>query len=113
MYEVRVRTFNYVPSFNGKHNATRCKAWLLLYDRLLGGKRGLKLRELSLLTGISYKSLSVSLSKWIKWRYVGYRSTPKGRIYRLRKRGKDWLERWWYTMPLQQYLEELENVQRG
>ncbi len=58
MYEVRVRMFNYRPSFNGKHNATRCKAWLLLYDRLLGGKKGLTLRELALLSGIGYKSLS-------------------------------------------------------
>jgi hypothetical protein len=112
MYEVKEHTFNYVPSFKGKHNSTRCKAWLLLYDRLLAGKRGLTLRELALLSNVGYKSLSVSLTRWIKWRYVGYMSTPKGRIYRLRKRGKDWLERWWYIMPLQQYFEELKNVQR-
>ena len=113
MYQIRVRTPNYVPSFNGKHNSTRCKAWLVLYDRYLGRKRGLTLRELALMTGISYHSLAVSLTRWIKWRYIGYRTTPKGRTYRLCKRGKDWLERWWYIMPLQQYLEELEKVQRG
>ena len=113
MYEVRVRTFNYIPSFNGKHNSTRCKVWLVLYDRLLGGKRGLKLRELALLTGISYGSLSASLPRWIRWRYVGYRSTQGGRTHCMRKRGRDWLERWWYFMPLEQYLAELENMQRS
>ena len=112
MYKIIVRTPNYVPTFKGKHNSTRCKAWLVLYDRYLGHKRGLTLRELALTTGISYKSLSVSLVRWIGWRYIGYCTTPKGRIYRLRKRGKEWLERWWYIMPLQRYLKELENVQR-
>ncbi len=113
MYKIIVRTTNYVPTFKGKHNSTRCKAWLVLYDRFLGRKRGLTLKELALMTGISYHSLANSLTRWLKWRYIGYRTTPKGRIYRLNKRGKDWLERWWYTMPLQQYLEELETVQRG
>lgn len=113
MYEIRDHTFNYVPTFNGKHNATRCKAWLVLYDRYLGRKRGLTLRELVILTGISYHSLAISLTRWIRWGFVGYRSAPKGRIYRLRKRGRDWLDRWWYVMPLQQYLDELASVQRG
>lgn len=113
MYEVGVRTISNEPTFNGIHNATRCKAWLVLYDRYLGRKKGLTLRELALISGIGYHSLAVSLSRWIEWRYIGYRTTPKGRIYRIRKRGKEWLERWWYTMPLQRYIEELENVQRG
>ena len=104
---------SFVPTFVGKHNSTRCKAWLVLYDRYLGNKRGLTLRELAIVTGISYKSLSVSLSRWIRWRYVGYTTTPEGRIYHLGKRGKDWLERWWYTMPLQQYIEELEGIKIG
>ena len=102
-----------MPSFRGKHNSTRCKAWLLLYDRYLGKKRGLKLRELALLTGISYKSLSVLLSRWIRWNYIGFRSRPRGREYSLRKRGRAWLDRWQSIMPLERYLAELENIQRG
>ena len=113
MSEITVRTFNYVPSFRGKHNSTRCKAWLLLYDRYLGKKRGLKLRELALLTGISYKSLAVLLSRWIRWNYIGFRSRPRGREYSLRKRGRAWLDRWQPIMPLERYLAELENIQRG
>ena len=109
MYKIRVYTPNYVPTFKGKHNSTRCKAWLVLYDRYLGHKRGLILRELAALTGISYHSLANSLTKWIKWRYIGYRITPKGRIYRLRKRGREWLERWWYIIPLERYINELDS----
>jgi hypothetical protein len=44
----------------------------LAYGPYLGGKRGLTLRELAYVTGISYGSLAVSLGRWIKWRYVGY-----------------------------------------
>ena len=103
---------NYVPTFSGKHNSTRCKAWLVLYDCYLGRRRGLLLRELAQKTGISYKSLSVSITKWIRWRYVGFHLTGAGRAYKLNKRGRDWLERWWYTMPLQQYFSEIESIQK-
>jgi len=113
MSKITVRTLNYVPSFRGKHNSTRVKAWLILYDRYLGKKRGLKLAELALLTGVSYKSLSASLPRWIKWRYVGARSRPGGREYSLRKRGRAWLERWRDTMPLDRYIQEIETHQRG
>lgn len=109
MSKITVRTLNYVPSFRGKHNSTRVKAWLILYDRY----RGLKLAELALLTGVSYKSLSVSLSRWIKWRYVGARSHPGGREYHILKRGRAWLERWRDTMPLDRYIQEIETHQKG
>ena len=111
--KITVRELNLVPSFQGKHNHTRCLAWLVLYDRYLGKKKGLKLRELALLTGISYKSLSTCLSKWIKWRYVGYRSRPGGREYRILARGRHWIDRWQSIMPLERYLNELENIQKG
>lgn len=108
---IQVKKSNYMPTFEGKHNATRCKAWLVLYDRYLAGKSGLKLRELAKITGLSYKSLSVSLSKWVKWSYVGYRSRPGGREYWLRKRGRRWIDRWQNIMPLDRYIGELENAE--
>src|SRR3990172_6007095 len=97
--EIRTYRRTYVPTFNGKHNATKVKTWLVLYSRFLGGKRGLRLKELVDNTGISYKSLSVSLANWTRWRYVGFNITPKGREYSLRKRGREWLERWWDIIP--------------
>jgi len=113
MYQIGIRTPNYVPTFEGKHNSTRCRAWLVLYDRYLGNKRGLTLRELAFMTGISYKSLSVSLIKWIRWRYIGYQPHRGGRQYCILKRGRDWLQRWQDTMPLEQYIKEIEAHQRN
>lgn len=110
---ISIREVHYIPTFEGKHNSLRSKVWLVLFDNALGGGKGLRLNELASKSGAGYHSLAVSLTKWIKWRYVGYRSGPKGRLYCLRKRGKDWLERWQSTMPLSRYIQEIENVQRG
>jgi len=104
---------NYTPTFRGIHNSIRCKVWLLLYDRYLGKKRGLKLAELVKMGNFNYKSLTVLLSRWVRWRYLGARSRPGGREYSLRKRGRAWLDRWQSIMPLERYLAELENIQRG
>jgi hypothetical protein len=108
MDQTGIRTINYVVSFLGKHNRTRCLAWLVLYDNYLGHKGGLTLRELTRLTGISYGSLSVSIVKWVRWRYIGYEPRKGGRRYYILKRGRDWIERWKGTMPLNMYLEEIK-----
>jgi hypothetical protein len=110
MNDIRLRVITYTPTFVGKHNGTRCKAWLTLYDRYLGHKRGLTLKELASTTGISYGSLAVSLCKWKKWRYVGYEPHPGGRRYHILSRGRNWLDRWQDTMPLKRYLNDLEKV---
>jgi hypothetical protein len=103
---------SYKPSFRGLHNATRCKVWLVLYNRYLDGKRGLTLRELSEKSGVGYKCLSVCLVKWVRWHYVGYQSRPGGRRYCILKRGREWIERWKDIMPLERYLEELHGLKR-
>ena len=103
----------YEPTFRGLHNHSRCLAWLTLYDCYIHRKRGLSLQELVSRTGLPYGSLASQLSRWVRWRYIGYRTTPKGRRYRLRKRAVRWLIRWQDVMPIQQYINELEDVQRG
>jgi len=57
------------------------KAWLVVCARDESGKRVLTLRELSEISGIGYKSLSVCLVKWGKWNYLGYQPYPDGRSY--------------------------------
>jgi len=100
------------PSFVGKHNHVRTRTWLLLFDRRLARGRGLMLRELALQSGTDYKSLSVLLGRWVRWGYVGYRTTPKGRIYYLLNRGERWLQRWWHLAPIEMCLAELGHVRR-
>jgi len=60
---MRAKTLNLVPTFTGKHNEIRAKAWLLLLDNELAGKSGLKLSELVKIGNFDYKSLSVLLSR--------------------------------------------------
>ena len=111
MIRIRFKTINYVPTFRGKHNEVKSKCLLLLYNRYLDNQKGFKLAELVKMGGFNYKSLSVLLSRWIKWQYIGYRNCPGGREYRIRKRGRDWLESWQDIMPLERYISELENIQ--
>lgn len=108
MVKVTIRELNYIPTFKGRHNSIRCKVWLILYDRYLGGNSGLKLNELVKSTGCNYKSLSVLVGRWIRWRYIGYNNYPGGREYHILKRGKDWIERWKNVMPLERYIKEIE-----
>jgi hypothetical protein len=102
---------DYVPSFNGKHNAPRCKVWLVLYDRYLCKKRGLTLRDISRISGVGYKCLSVCLVKWVKWHYVGYQPHAGGRRYHILKRGREWIDRWRFVMPMERYTAENEEYQ--
>lgn len=111
MNKIHIKTTTFIPTFVGKHNSIKAKCWLLLYDRCLGNQRGLKLAELAEMTGCSYKSLSVLLSRWIKWKYIGYCERKGGREYRLLRRGIAWIDRWHDTMPLADYIRELEDVQ--
>lgn len=99
---------NYVPTFKAKHNKIKCMCWILLYDRYLAGKGGLKLPELVRIGNFNYYSLANSLTKWLKWGYIGYRTSTGGREYHIGKRGRDWIDRWRNVMPLKQYIRELE-----
>ena len=112
MTNIRLKETNYTPSFEGRHNAVKVKVWLILYDAKLGGKPDKTLRELNTLTGCDYKSLSTLLTRWIKWKYVGFHNYPGGRKYYLLKRGVDWLLRWDDTMPIQRYISEIEQHQK-
>ncbi len=108
-----IRTINYIPSFRKIHNEVRSKCLILLYAQHLTDQRGLKLAELVELGNFNYKSVSVLLTRWINWRYIGYCSTPEGREYHILRRGRDWFDRWQEAMPLERYIRELEDIQGG
>ena len=103
---------SYIPSFRGIHYARRCKAWLVLLDRQILHLGGLRVRELSLKSNNGYASLRTAFTWWIRNGYIGCYGGKYNRIYRLRKRGRKWLIRWWDVMPLERYLDELEDVEK-
>jgi hypothetical protein len=69
------------------------------------------LAELAAMTGSSYSSLSVLVSRWTRWKYIGFRGRKGGREYILLARGRGWIERWHDVMPLTDYIRELEEIQ--
>jgi hypothetical protein len=97
-----LKKLNHTPSFEGRHNYVKAVVWLILIEQYTGGKKGLTLKELSSVTGFGYKSLSVLLGRWARWNYVGvqYHNYSKGRRYYLKKRGRNWIERWWDYLPV-------------
>jgi len=90
---------NYVPYFGGKNNTIKYKVWLMLLGRYLNRQSGLKLSQMSELLSCNYYSLAVLLGRWVKWGYVGFRKHPGGRIYQIRSKGREWLERWQSIIP--------------
>ena len=110
MTEVMIKT-RHNPSFLGKHNATRCKSWLVLYDRYLSRKSGLTLKELAAQSGCNYYSLAHRLKDWTKWGYL-LRSNTRPYVYGIAVRGREWLLRWQSYMPLERYCKEIEATKK-
>lgn len=77
-----------VATFGGKHNIVKSCAFLVL-EAYHGG---LLLSELATFTGCDYKSLSVLVGRWCRWHYISRQETSRGYRYRLRVRGKRFIE---------------------
>lgn len=108
----RVRSVSFSPTFRGRHNEIKCKAWLLLYDRQLSGSGSVTLSELTKLIGANYHSLAVLLKRWVNWKFLGVAINKEGhRCYFLRPRGVRWIQRHLFVMPVERYIEELEAIQ--
>lgn len=103
-----------LASFKGKHNSTKSKCLLMLeYSETARLQRGwLTARQLAALTGIPYASILASLPKWVRWRIVIRRKYKLARggevyIYQLAPKGRGWLWRHRWHMPLQRYHAEI------
>ncbi|OGN91988.1 MAG: hypothetical protein A2Z75_05325 [Chloroflexi bacterium RBG_13_50_10] len=110
---VRVREIKFA-SFRGKHNASKSKCLLMLeYSETARQQRGwLTARQLAFLTGIPYASILASLPKWVRWKIVIRKKAKltSGReayIYQLAPKGRAWLFRHKWHMPLQRYHTEM------
>lgn len=103
-----------LASFLGKHNATKSKCLLMLeYSETSKQQNGwLTARQLGLLTGIPYPSVLASLPKWIRWKILVRKKAKltNGKevfIYQLAPKGRAWLLRHKWHMPLERYHEEM------
>jgi len=103
-----IREVNYQATFNGKHNQSKAKCLIVLYERYLSGKNGLSLSRLSELSGVGYNSLSAQLPNWTRWRYVNRRGTAGKFMYSISLKGRRWLNKWASVMPLDRYISEIE-----
>ena len=99
-------------TFNGRHNAVKAKALIVLYQ--LPGK-SLSLAELAEATGESYNYLGSRIGKWVEWGYLKRTIKMGGNKpvfgYSLAVRGKRF---YLYRLPLKrrlQYLAELPHLQ--
>lgn len=113
-----VRTRPHYATFNEKHNASRVKVYLTLYQlSLMDIKRGLTTGEISGLSGVDSAYINNKMAKWVKWGFCE-KSTPvsiHGRIsntYVLADRGlwfiteivpHEWLE--YYAAEIKQHRE--------
>ena len=101
-----IRPVKYEPSFEGKHNSVKSKAFIVLYS-LKEDTRGITARELAAQAGINHRSLITLLARWQKWRYVS-RSNDKPTLWKLRDKGIKWLTRWYPIMPFDRYVAEIK-----
>lgn len=87
-------TREHYATFNDKHNASRAKVYMLLFDRLVyrGIKEGLSVGELHRATGTNYNYIKARISKWVAWGFLQRETTiVNGRpvfAYSIDERGK-------------------------
>jgi len=105
------------PTFEGRHNASKVKAWLMLaYSPTAEGQHGwLSARQLHRLTGLPHNSLLCLLPRWCGWGYVerGVGESATGRplyFYRLTGKGYAYLEKWERMLPLSRYEKEMNEA---
>ena len=74
-----IRTYRPIrATFNGKHNACKSKAFIILLDRQQKGLGGLTLKQLALASSVSYQYLKSRLGVWHSWKYINRRVTTNG-----------------------------------
>jgi hypothetical protein len=103
----------HIATFQGVHNNAKSKVLIILYNRMFteGFNTGLNAREIHLLSGVPYSTLS-ALSKWHRWGYLSRRAIDNGSrpvfVYWLGARGKHFLEDRIPPAKLRQYTEEIK-----
>ena len=110
---VGIRTISYRVSFEGRHNATRSKCLMVLYDRYQGNKtRGLTVRELAEQAGVNHLYIKSKVMLWVKWKYLlGYKTDPY--TFKIAERGRKWIDRHRHRgMPFDRYMQEIEDANK-
>ena len=98
-------------TFKGKHNESKSKALLCLWDAKQRGLSGLSLKLLAFESSVSYAYLKARLGKWHSWGYVA-RYITKGRLrpvfsYKIAARGERFLDERVPHDVLARYIEEM------
>jgi len=95
-----------IARFHGTYNASKAKVFLVLRDiprlRLTSG-------TLASQTGVPLASLRTLLPKWCRWGRIR-RTKLNGEgvyYYQLTQKGREWLSRWEFMMPVKQYYAEM------
>jgi len=95
------------PTFKGRHNSVKAKCLIVLYEAKMGHQIGPTAKELAAKAGVSYRSLSTLLPRWLRWEFVLCEGTYRVQ-WRIARRGQQWLNRWQSVMPLVRYVREIE-----
>jgi len=101
----------YPPTFNGRHNALKCKVFYVLYE-LYRAKQGedryLTAQQLADATGCNYQSLLTRLPLFCRWKYL---HSPPHRWgfnrYCITVTGRKYFDKYRGIMPLARYLREM------
>ena len=103
----------HIATFNGKHNASKTKMLLVLYQRSIRGLPGLTARGIVLESGLNHNYVRVKLSKLCEWGYLSRRAVDGGKCgpvyrYSIAKRGEHFLLDIVPDEKLKEYIHEIE-----
>lgn len=106
---------SHIATFNGVHNASKAKVFIVLYHLKykLGLNTGLNVLDLYLQSGVNYDYLRSKLGKWYEWGFLSRRPVDSGKgravyTYMIAKRGEHFIEDIVPRDILNQYVAEIK-----
>lgn len=105
----------HIATFNGVHNASKTKVFIVLYHlkHKLGLNIGLNVLDLHLQSGVNYDYLRTKLGKWHEWGFLSRKPVDSGKgravyTYMIAKRGEHFIEDIVPRDLLNQYVAEIK-----
>lgn len=100
----------YPPAyFRGLHNKVKVLTLMTLYDVWLGDRGAyLTVKQICDLAPVKAHTLLSSLPRWAAWHLVGCRRRGPFIRWRIRRAGRNYLERYQTVIPMNEYIAEIE-----
>lgn len=108
----RPRTRFYPPTFSGRHNEVKWLAFIVLLDYyIVNPRQYIDTVTICSIAPLNSRSLLTLLKRWTNWGYISRIKRRGIFCYRLRKKARNYLSRYWAIAPIESYRKTITDWQ--